>query len=141
MLYSFHFHFSQYLHHSFIDPSNLLTLGTLILIPMLFGYTAYISREQFKYSSFLGFISLMFVPLGPIMAAVAVTVSVGNLLVSFFAGGTNFKDYYGSTMLPLLFTGLILGGAVYGLATYQPSFGDDLRKYRRHCRRPVLNNT
>jgi len=62
------------------------------------------------------------------MAAVAVTVSVGNLLVSFFAGGTNFKDYYGSTMLPLLFTGLILGGAVYGLATYQPSFGDDLRK-------------
>lgn len=111
----------------FIDPSNLLTLGALILVPMLFGYTAYISREKFKYSSFLAFISVMFVPLGPIMGAVAITLAVGNVLVSFFAGGTNFKDYYRTTMLPLLFTGLILGGAVYGAATYQPVFGNELR--------------
>jgi len=112
---------------SFIDPTNPITLGTLIIVPMLFGYNAYISRNQFKYSSFLGFISLMFVPLGPIMAAVAITVSVGNLLVSFFAGGTNFKDYYGATMLPLLITGLILGSTLYGAASYQPSFGDEIR--------------
>lgn len=111
----------------FIDPSNLLTLGVLILVPMLFGYTTYISREKFKYSSFLGFISLMFFPLGPIMAAIAIIISVGNVLVSFFAGGTQFKDYYRATMLPLLLTGLILGGATYGAAIYQPSFGDDLR--------------
>lgn len=111
----------------FIDPSNLLTLGVLIIMPMLFGYTAYISREEFKYASFLGFISLMFFPLGPVMAAVAIILSVGNVLVSFFAGGNQFKDYYRATMLPLLLTGLILGGATYGAATYQPSFGDDLR--------------
>lgn len=94
---------------------------------MLFGYTAYISRENFKYSSFLAFISVMFVPLGPIMAAVAIILSIGNVLVSFFAGGTGFKDYYRATMLPLLFIGLILGGATYAAATYQPDFGDELR--------------
>ncbi len=110
-----------------IDPSNLLTFGVLILVPMLFGYTTYISREKFKYSSFLAFISVMFVPLGPIMAAVAIIISIGNVLVSFFAGGTGFKDYYRATMLPLLFVGLILGGATYAAATYQPEFGDDLR--------------
>jgi hypothetical protein len=111
----------------FIDPANLLTLGALILIPLLFGYTAYISREEFKYSSFLGFIALMFFPLGPIMTAVAIIISVGNLMVSFFAGGEQFKDYYRATMLPLLLTGLILGGVSYTAATYQPGFGDNLR--------------
>lgn len=111
----------------FIDPSNLLTLSALIIVPTLFGYTAYISREEFKYSSFLGFISLMFLPLGAIMAAVSIIISVGNVLVSFFAGGSHFKDYYRATMLPLLFTGLILGGATYAAASYQPEFGDDLR--------------
>jgi hypothetical protein len=111
----------------FIDLSNLLTLTVLILIPILFGYTAYISREKFKYSSFLAFISLIFVPLNPIMAVVAIIISIGNVMVSFFAGGTQFKDYYRATMLPLLFTGLILGGATYVATTYQPSFGDELR--------------
>jgi hypothetical protein len=111
----------------FIDLSNLLTLTVLILIPILFGYTAYISREKFKYSSFLAFISLIFVPLNPIMAVVAIIISIGNVMVSFFAGGTQFKDYYRATMLPLLFTGLILGGATYAATTYQPSFGDELR--------------
>lgn len=111
----------------FIDPKDIITFGTLILIPLLFGYTAYISRESFKHSSFLGFISLMFLPLGPIMAAVAIILSAGNVLVSFFAGGTHFKDYYRATMLPLLFTGLILGGTTYAAATYQPEFGDNLR--------------
>lgn len=112
---------------SFIDPSNLATLSVLIIVPMLFGYTAYISRESFKYSSFLAFISVMFVPLGTVMAAVAFILSLGNIMVSFFAGGTGFKDYYRATMLPLLFTGLLLGGATYAAATYQPSFGDELR--------------
>lgn len=112
---------------SFIDPSNLVTLGVLIIVPMLFGYTAYISRESFKYSSFLAFISVMFVPLGPVMAAVAIIISFGNIMVSFFAGGTHFKDYYRATMLPLLFIGLILGGATYTAATYQPEFGNELR--------------
>lgn len=111
----------------FIDLSNLVTLSGLLLVPMLFGYTAYISRDKFKYSSFLAFISLMFVPLSPILAAVAIILSVGNVLVSFFAGGNQFKDYYRATMLPLLFTGLILGGATYTAATYQPEFGDEIR--------------
>lgn len=110
-----------------IDPTNLLTLGVLILIPILFGYTAYISRESFKYSSLLSFISVIFLPLGPVMAATGIVISIGNVLVSFFAGGERFKDYYGSTMLPLLFTGLVLGGAVYGAATYQDDFGNELR--------------
>ena len=111
----------------FINPSNLLTLGVLLIIPVLFGYTAYISRNIFRYSSFLGFIAIVFAPLNYTMAAVAIIISLGNVLVSFFAGGTDFKDYYRATMLPLLLTGLVLGGAVYLGAIYQPDFGNELR--------------
>ena len=111
----------------FIDLGKPITLGVLILIPVLFGYTAYISREKFQAASLMAFISLIFMPLNAILAAVAVTVSVGNTLVSFFAGGTRFKEYYSATMLPLLFTGLILGGSVYVMANSNPEFGNELR--------------
>lgn len=111
----------------FIDPARPLTFGFLLLVPLLFGYTAYISREGFKHASMLSFISLIFLPLDFTMAAVAITVSVGNVLTSFFAGGTGFKNYYSATMLPLLFTGLVLGGSMYLAATTQPDFGNQFR--------------
>lgn len=111
----------------FISLDNPITLSVLILVPILFGYTAYISRNEFKWSSLFGFISMIFIPLNAVMAAVAIIIAVGNTLTSFFAGGTDFKDYYRATMLPLLFTGLVLGGTTYMAATFQPDFGDNLR--------------
>lgn len=112
----------------FFDPNNLATAATLLMIPLLFGYTARISRDRFQTSSFLSLIALMFTILSPIMAALAVLISVGNILISFFAGGSSFTDYYRATTIPLLLTGLLLGGAVYGATIYQPSLSAEIRQ-------------
>lgn len=104
----------------FFDPSNLLTVSVLLLVPLLFGYTAYISRDGFRRSSLLSFIALMFATLGAFSALVATVIALGNVLVSVFANGESFKDYYGATSLPLLFTGIIIGASVYGLSMSDP---------------------
>ncbi len=111
----------------FFDPFRPVTYMTLLLIPLLFGYTAYISRESFRASAFLGFIALFFVPLNYLIAAIAVLISVGNLLVSFFAGGDHFHDFYSATTIPLLLTGVLLGGAVFYGASTNPEVADNIR--------------
>lgn len=104
----------------FFDASNMATAVILLLVPLLFGYTAYISRDGFRRSSLLGFIALMFATLGTFSALVATIIALGNFFVSIFANGESFKDYYGATSLPLLFTGLIIGASVYGLSMSDP---------------------
>ncbi|MFB6145594.1 MAG: hypothetical protein ABEJ99_03750 [Candidatus Nanohaloarchaea archaeon] len=108
----------------FFNPGSLISWGTLMLIPLLYGYTTFISREHFNYASLMALIALVFIPLGATMAVLALTISLGNVFVSFFAHGESFKDYYSATLLPLLFTGLIVGGAVYMGANQFPSFND-----------------
>ncbi|MFB6147967.1 MAG: hypothetical protein ABEJ66_03715, partial [Candidatus Nanohaloarchaea archaeon] len=44
----------------FIDPARPVSFLTLLMVPLLFGYTAYVSRESFSSSTFLGFIALIF---------------------------------------------------------------------------------
>ncbi len=111
----------------FLDPSRIVTFSSLLLIPALFGYTAYISREEFKTASALALAALIFAPLGLKMIAIGLLIGLGNILTSFFAHGESFKDYYGATMIPLLLTGLVIGGGVYGLSMTQPSIGDEVR--------------
>lgn len=111
----------------FFRPSELVTWGTLLLIPLLYGYTAYISRDTFKTSSLLSLIALMFIPINTVMAGIAISIGVGNVLVSFFASGESFKDYYGATMIPLLLTGVILGGTFYYGAQLNADLGDNVR--------------
>lgn len=111
----------------FFDPSRLSTAATLLLIPVLFGYTAYISRDGFSTSAFLGFISLMFVPLNPTIAALSIFIALGNLLVSLFAGGERFRDYYSTTTLPLLLTGAVLGTGLFMAASNDPGVAEDVR--------------
>ncbi len=111
----------------FFDPYRPLSYGVLLLIPLLFGYTTYISREGFSYSSLLALIALMFVPLNYLVASIAVFIAVGNILISLFSGGHRFKEFYSSTTIPLLITGIILGSGFFLLATTSPEFGDQLR--------------
>ncbi len=111
----------------FVDPSSTHTLGALLLVPVLFGYTAYISRNGFQRSSLLSGVALFFTVLNPIVAAVAIVIVTGNVLISFFASGESFRDFYGATTLPLLFTGLVLGLATYGAATTYDDIGDTIR--------------
>lgn len=112
----------------FFDPGKLITLGTLLLIPVLFGYTAYISRDGFKTASVLSSVSLIFIPLGALTGFIALSITLINVMISLFASGTGLKNYSGSTFLPMLFTGLIIGLLVFGASEVQPqikhSFSD-----------------
>lgn len=100
----------------FFNPFTPVTYLSLLLIPVLFGYTALISHKGFRKSSLLASVSLLFVLLGGATAFIAGLIAVGNVLVSVFAGGRRFRDFYSTTTLPLLLTGLILGAASYGYA-------------------------
>lgn len=112
----------------FIDISRPLTMLALLPTTVLFGYTAYISRFDFKMHSTLSLLGLAFVMLGGPVAAVAVLASVGNVLVSIFSSGEGFRNFYGATSLPLLFSGMIMGAAVYGMAVSNPSFATTLQE-------------
>jgi hypothetical protein len=111
----------------FFNPGVPVSYATLLLIPVLFGYTAYISRESFSTSSFLALIALMFAPLSNTLAALTVFISVGNILVSLFSGGERFRDFYSATTLPLLLTGAAIGTGLFLMATSNPAFADDIR--------------
>ncbi|MFB6144699.1 MAG: hypothetical protein ABEJ98_05300 [Candidatus Nanohaloarchaea archaeon] len=106
----------------FFDPGNAATAASLLPVTVLFGYTAYLSSERFHRSSLLGFIALIFVPLGTLNALISIVIAVGNVMVSFFASGESFKDYYTATSVPLLLTGLIIGAAVFGLSASSSGF-------------------
>lgn len=111
----------------FFDPYRMISYGTLLLIPLLFGYTTYISRDSFRSSSLLAVVALMFVPLNYVVAGLCVFIFLGNVLVSLFAGGNRFKEFYSSTTIPLLIVGLVLGSSLFLLATTSQEFGDQLR--------------
>lgn len=104
----------------FMDISNPISYGALALIPALYGYTAYISREKFRPATLMSLVTLIFTPLGITMGFISVFIPLSNILISFFAGGTGFKNYSNSTLLPMLFTGIILGGIIFGAAQSQP---------------------
>lgn len=112
----------------FITPENPATLVILLSIPVLFGFTAYISRDGFRKSSLLSLAALVFGLLGTINALVAVFVAVGNILVSVFAGGERFRDFYSTTSLPVLLTGLLIGLLVFAAISTQPSTSDNLKQ-------------
>lgn len=108
---------------SFGSPETALVF---ITVPLLYGYTAYISRDSFQRSSLLSLLVLPFVFLGTFFAAVAVLVGVGNVLVSFFSSGESFRSFYGSVSLPLLFTGFIIAGLFFAVAVSSPGFAGEV---------------
>lgn len=111
----------------FIDISRPETLLGLIPVTVLLGYTAFISREKFRAETAISMLSLIFIPLGGITTAVAVSLPILNFLTSIFSSGKSFKDFYGATSLPLLFTGLILGSVLFGLTLSDPTVADRVR--------------
>lgn len=106
----------------FIDFSFPITFATLLFMPVLFGYTAYISRDRFNKASLTSLTALIFVLVGGITALTALLYSVGNVMVSMFSSGTGFKDFYSATSLPLLIVGVLIGASVYGYGAYNPDF-------------------
>lgn len=110
----------------FIDPAKPLTLLSLLVIPLLYGYTAYVSRDDFSYSSLVALSGLVFLVVGGLTSLIAVFYSIGNVLVSYFASGNRFKDFYGSTSLPMLIMGFMIGCGLFGYGSLNPSFQGEL---------------
>ena len=103
-----------------VDFSRPETLLALTTIPILFGYTAYISSESFQRASLISLAALAFIPLGLMYAVIAIIIAAGNILVSFFSRGETFRDFYSTASLPLLFAGIFVGLAVFGSLSSSP---------------------
>jgi len=101
----------------FLSLDQPLSFAILLLVPVLFGFTAYVSRSGFRRASLLAFVSLIFAPLRPGMALFGAAVSIGNPLVSVFASGGSFKDFYGAVTVPMLLVAAVL--AASSLAVFQ----------------------
>jgi hypothetical protein len=110
----------------FMSLEQPATFGVLLFVPLLFGFTAYSSRDSFRRASLLASVSLIFAPLKPGMALVAVAVSLGNPLVSLFAGGVKFKDFYGSVTVPMLLVAAVLGAGSFVAFQERPELAEPL---------------
>lgn len=105
-----------------INISSPISLLVLTFLPVLYGYTASISTNKFNKASLTSLIALIFSVLGGLTALISILYGVGNILVSLFAGGSSFKDFYGSTSLPLIVIGILIGSSVYGYAAVDEEF-------------------
>lgn len=108
------------------NPSNLLTAGVFIFVPILFGYTAYVSSDEFRKSSLLSVFAFSFLIIDK-LALLAIIIGVGNPLISLLSNGNGFKDYYKSISIPMLLTGLVLGAAVFGAASQDPEIREQVQ--------------
>jgi hypothetical protein len=106
----------------FLDFSRPETFAVLLSAPLLFGYTAYVSRKSFQRASLLSAAVLPFVTFGRVYLIFAVVLITLNVLVSFFASGKSFRSFYGSTSLPLLGSGVLVAGLFLSMTLTQPGF-------------------
>lgn len=109
-----------------IDVSRPFTYLYALGAPLLFGYTAVISEDNFKKSSLGAGIGLVFMPIGLFTSVIAVFVLACNILISVFASGGSFKDHYSATAIPLLLMGILIGGSVGAYAYYDAEFESEL---------------
>ncbi|MFB6193260.1 MAG: hypothetical protein ABEK00_03325 [Candidatus Nanohaloarchaea archaeon] len=99
-------------------------LSLFLPVSILFGYTAYISKEGFNKASLAALPALAFSFTGLGAAFLSVVPGLGPVLVSVFSGGDRFREYYSSTHIPLILLGLIIGVLAVGTVTGNP----ELRK-------------
>lgn len=106
-----------------IPETIILALAPIIL----FGYTAQNSADGFRKPSLAALISVIFLPLGGVVAFTAITVAVMNPLISYFSSQEGFKNYYSSTALPLIIFGVLTGVMVIAAAVISPEFNENLQ--------------
>ena len=111
---------------TFISISEPSTYLSLLVLPFLYGHTAYISQDGFNYSSLMSLSALMLIVTGGVSALTAIFYSIGNVLVSMFSSGSGFKEFYGSVSLPLLILGALIGLSVFGYGSLTPGFQDEV---------------
>lgn len=106
------------------DPSRLWTLAALIPMTVLFGFVAFISREGFQKDSLAATPTLIFGFVDPVVGAASIVAAVASPLISVFTGGDSFRNYFGAVSMPLLISGLVLGGAAYVALEGSPALED-----------------
>lgn len=99
----------------------------LLAIPASFGLTSYLSTDEFKRASLASLIALPFALIGIKMLVSAVTISLGNVLISVFSDGERLRDYYRSTKLPLIVVGIVVGLGAFAMIQIDSQMQEDLR--------------
>jgi len=106
-----------------VDTTRPSTFAVLLSFPLLYGFVASISTEDFNKASLISLLSIVLAPVDLFMAAASVFISITTITVSFFSSGKRFRDFYGTTALPLLITGLLLSSGIYLAAMNSSDFG------------------
>lgn len=124
-----------------LDTNNLYTFLGLISIPILLGFTAEISKAGFSKATLS---TLIIIPFGLIsleFLIAAITIIILTTLTSFFAGGRRFKDFYSATAIPLLLTGVILGGTTFYLTQTNPTIEETVIDTKQNSINQLMNHT
>ncbi len=109
-----------------VEPGNHVSYIYGLGIPVLFGYTVFISEDSFNKASLASGIVLVYAPISLFMAAMAVVIFICNNFISVFTVSDSFRAHYSSTAIPLIMTGLVIGSAISGLAYIDPGFESDM---------------
>lgn len=106
----------------YFDPLMPITYFSLVSPAVLFGYTSFISQEEFRQSSVSSIVLLPFLTFGGIYTIFSVIVPVSNISLSYFTSGNSFNDYYRSSSTPLLISGVLMS-LIFSAALYSsPAF-------------------
>ena len=109
-----------------VEPGNYRTYFFGLGLPLLFGYTAFISNNGFNKASLASAIVLVYTPINMFMAFLAVTVFLCNNFISVFTASDSFRAHYSSTAIPLIMTGLFIGAGLAGWIFLNPSFESEM---------------
>ncbi len=112
----------------FLELGSPQTWPILLLLPIQLGFIVEISKAGFHKASLFSIPAFFFAFLGTTTAIMAIITVLMSVLSSFFAGGRSFKDFYASTALPLLLTGLILGGGSYYMITTDEAIENEIEQ-------------
>ena len=110
----------------FIDLADPRTYILSLAPILLFGYTAQNSNNSFERSSLGSLIALTLLPLGGLVAVLSFIIALTNPLISYFASGEGFQNYYSSTALPLITIGVLAGFLTVSATLVSPQFNEKL---------------
>lgn len=105
-----------------VTPGDHSTYIFMLGLPLLFGHTAFISKNEFNKASLASAIALFYAPISLFMAGMAAMIFLCNNFISVFTVSNSFRAHYSSTAIPLIMTGLVIGSGIAGYAYLNPGF-------------------
>ena len=109
-----------------VTPGDHSTYIFMLGLPLLFGHTAFISKNEFNKASLASAIALFYAPISLFMAGMAAMIFLCNNFISVFTVSDSFRAHYSSTAIPLIMTGLVIGSGIAGYAYLNPGFESEV---------------